>query len=88
MFGGKIGLPELFVILIIGVLPAVLGGQIFHKAGYSRWLGLLIMLPLVNLLTILWFALSKWPVETEVEWLRMKLAQATPGYTKPQGAGQ
>jgi len=73
----NLGLPELIVIVIIVVLPAVLFSQIFHKAGYSRWLGLLLLVPLVNVITIIWFALNKWPLETEVERLRMNLAQVT-----------
>ena len=78
----KLGIPEL-VILIILFLLAALWGQIFHKAWYSRWLGALLFVPIVNLVTIFWFAFSKWPLESEIERLRMNLAQvSTPG-TKP-----
>ena len=36
-------------------------GTIAHKAGYSRWFGLLVILPLVNVVLIWMFAYAKWP---------------------------
>src|SRR6516162_6887688 len=74
MFGGKIGGPELLVLFFFAILVAF-WSQIFHKAGHSRWLSLLLFVPLVNLVVFLWFAFSKWPVESEVEGLRMNLAR-------------
>lgn len=79
MFGGKIGLPELVIILLIlGVVFAVYG-QIFRKAGHSRFWALCILVPLVNLVVLLWFAYSKWPIEAELE--RLRMAQASAGTT-------
>ncbi|UTW06537.1 hypothetical protein [Pseudomonas benzenivorans] len=46
----------LFAALII--LPFCL---IFKKAGYSQWLGLLMIVPLVNLILLYFLALSTWP---------------------------
>ena len=82
MFGGKIGLPELVIILMIGIVPVVLFGEILHKAGYSRWLGLLVIIPLANFVTVIWFASSKWPLLVEVEALRNEL-RSRPGGAKP-----
>ena len=49
---------------IIGlVVQAAIFGTIFRKAGYSGWLGLLMLVPLVNLVTLLWFATAHWPLE-------------------------
>ena len=36
--------------------------QIFSKAGYSGWLSLLTLVPVVNVIVLLWFAFSTWPV--------------------------
>jgi len=76
MFGGKLGLPELAVVLLILGLVFAIYGQIFHKAGYSRLWCLCIVVPLVNLVVLLWLAYSKWPVEIELERLRMAQAQS------------
>ena len=34
---------------------------IFSKAGYSKWLSLLIMLPVVNVVMLYFLAFSAWP---------------------------
>ena len=49
--------------IVIAVIQAVIFGAIFRKAGYSGWLGLLMVLPLVNLVTLVWFATTTWPLE-------------------------
>ena len=41
-------------------------GKIFLKAGYSRWESLLLLIPLLNLLVLLWFAFADWPIEREL----------------------
>lgn len=53
------------LIILAVVLAVVLypWSKIFRKAGYTGWLCLLIIIPLVNLLTLWWFALAQWPVE-------------------------
>ena len=49
--------------LAIAVLVALAFGAIFRKAGYSPWLGVLMLVPLVNLIVLLWFAFTPdWPV--------------------------
>jgi hypothetical protein len=44
-------------------IQAAIFGAIFRKAGYSGWLGLLMAVPGVNLVTLLWFATAHWPLE-------------------------
>ena len=34
---------------------------IFRKAGYSQWLGLLMVVPIVNLVMLYFLAFSDWP---------------------------
>jgi hypothetical protein len=55
-----IGTPELIVLFLFVSLLFVFG-QIFSKAGYSRWLGVTMIIPLVNILVLTWFAFADWP---------------------------
>jgi hypothetical protein len=50
-------------IILYGILPALIFGVIFRKAGYSGWLGLLMAVPGVNLAMLAWFATTTWPLE-------------------------
>jgi hypothetical protein len=48
---------------IIGILMACLVfGRIFSKAGYSSWMGLLMLVPVANIMTVFWFAYADWPI--------------------------
>ncbi len=59
-----LGVPELIIILFIAVIPLVLiwpAMRICRRAGFSPWLGILIVIPLANIF-LLWFvAFSPWP---------------------------
>ncbi len=66
-----LGFPELIVIVAILALALVVWGKIFAQAGYSPWLGLTLIVPLVNLIVFIWFAFSKWPVRAELDRLRL-----------------
>ncbi len=54
----------------VGLAVAVLVAAVFviswificSKAGYSKWLGLLMLVPLVNVIFFLYFAFAKWPI--------------------------
>ena len=61
----SIGLPELLVIFVFGlgavlltVFPACM---ISKKAGYSPWWGLLLFVPIGNVIWTWYLALSDWP---------------------------
>ena len=58
---GPVGVPELTVVLVLALLGYFIFGQIFSKAGYPRWLGLTMMVPLLNLVVLIWFAFADWP---------------------------
>jgi len=45
-------------------------GRIFSKAGYSRWECLLMVVPILNLLALGWFAYADWPIERELQRLK------------------
>jgi hypothetical protein len=55
--------PEGWISLLALLVQAVLFGAIFRKAGYSPFLGILMAIPLINLITLIWFATAHWPLE-------------------------
>ncbi len=57
---------DLLALVLEIVLVYFVFGKIFSKAGYSRWEGLLLLVPLFNLLAIVWFAYADWPIEREL----------------------
>lgn len=60
----------LFIILGVAALLAIAGWRIFAKAGFSGWLGLLMVLPGANLLMLLILAFGEWPIHGELRQLR------------------
>jgi hypothetical protein len=72
----SIGPMEITVILLVGVLPVIAFWKIFAKAGYPGALGLLLLVPLVNLVMFFFLAFSDWPVLKELEALRRKSPQS------------
>ncbi len=68
---GGFGILELAVIVAIGTFVLFVFGKIFARAGYSSWLFLTILIPLVNLIVLVWFVFAKWPVREELDRLRL-----------------
>lgn len=70
----------------IGLAVAVLVAAVFviswificSKAGYSKWLGLLMLVPLVNVIFFLYFAFARWPI------LKSQQEEAPASVTAPQ----
>jgi hypothetical protein len=60
------------IVFGLGVIVAFVWAsvRIFQKAGYSGWLAVLYLIPVVNILTFFWFAAAEWPVEEELRRLR------------------
>lgn len=59
----------LFVIIIV-VLSIVIYWRIASKAGYPGAYSLLMLIPLVNLIVLILFAFTEWPVERELKAVR------------------
>jgi hypothetical protein len=61
----SIGAPELLLIALIVLLFAVIilipYWRIFGKAGFSPWLSLLMLVPLVNVVMLYILGFSDWP---------------------------
>ncbi len=51
--------------LIIAVLILLPFWFIFSKAGYSKWLSLLMLVPIVNFGMLYFLAISTWPSQRE-----------------------
>ena len=52
-------------LLGLGVMAAI-AGAIAHKAGFCRWYGLLILIPVINVIALYIFAFIRWPAAEEV----------------------
>jgi hypothetical protein len=61
----RLGIPELFVVFILLAVSAVVfiwpAARICRRVGFSPWLGILIMVPLANLLLLWFIAVAEWP---------------------------
>ncbi len=69
-FAGVSTLVYVVVSLLVLILAIVIWWRIFSKAGYSGALGLLMFVPIANLVLLLVLAFGTWPIEQEVERLR------------------
>ena len=71
----SVGLPELLVVVAIAASLALTiwpFWRIFSKAGFSGWLSLLTLIPLVNIAVLLYLAFAEWPVHRELNLLKQK----------------
>jgi ABC-type spermidine/putrescine transport system permease subunit II len=83
--GGPIGsfvIIALFAITLI--VLAVAFYKLFQKAGYSGAIGLLMLVPVVNLGVALYLAFAEWPILTELT--RLKMVAAFAPAASPQAA--
>ncbi|WP_404362761.1 hypothetical protein [Marinobacter sp.] len=63
MFGQPMGGGHWLWMLVIAILAVIPAWRICQRTGYPGWLGLLILIPLVNLGLLYFIAFSDWPVE-------------------------
>ena len=69
---------ESLITLAFAIAVVLVFGAIFRKAGYSAWCGLLMLVPLINLIWLIYFAASLWPVHRELAFRRMDLDDSIP----------
>ena len=79
----------LFFALASIVLTIVIWWKILSKAGFPGALGLLALVPLVNLICLIIFAFAEWPIQKELKAYRAMTSQtpSPPGYTPPPYGG-
>ena len=64
---GSIGSPELIIIFFfIGVVVILPFWRIFSKAGFSGWMSLTQIVPLVNVIGLFYLAFAEWPIHREL----------------------
>ena len=51
-----------FMMLLMAAIIIIPFWFIFAKAGYSKWISLLMVVPLVNIMVLFFLAFSQWPV--------------------------
>jgi uncharacterized membrane protein YhaH (DUF805 family) len=61
-----------FIVLVIVAIKLLICCKIFSNAGYSWALGLLILIPIVNIIMAFYLAFADWPVNKELRLLRQK----------------
>jgi ATP/ADP translocase len=70
-----LGLPELILIAVMILIIALPASRICAKAGYTAWLGVLVLVPPVSVLLLFFLAFVEWPIERQLQALR----QGAPG---------
>jgi uncharacterized membrane protein YhaH (DUF805 family) len=66
-----------FVILVIVAVKLLICCKIFSNAGYSWALGLLMLIPIVNIIMAFFLAFADWPVRRELRSLQQKQSNTT-----------
>jgi len=57
---------SIILVLIFVALFVWIWSVIFKKAGYPRAVGLLMLVPVVNVVTLIYFAVAEWPIQVEL----------------------
>ena len=65
-----------FVILVATILKILIFCKIFSNAGYSWALGLLMLIPFVNIIMAFFLAFADWPVCKELRKLKQQLEKS------------
>ncbi len=73
----------LFIVLVYHVLKAIICWKIFSKAGYSGALGLLMLIPVVDIIMAFVLAFGQWPIHRELEHLKQWHAGSQPPGPQP-----
>jgi uncharacterized membrane protein len=61
-----------FVVLLATIVKILICCKIFSKAGYSWALGLLMLLPIINIIMFFFLAFADWPVRKELRLLKQQ----------------
>jgi len=65
----------ILALLLIAPIKLLIACMVFHKTGYSWALGLLMLVPLANIIMILVLAFGDWPVRRELRRLKQMRVQ-------------
>ena len=70
VFGAVFFIAFLLVILAVNILFIIAFCKICSKAGYHWAMGLLMLIPIANLIMLCILAFGQWPIQRELEALR------------------
>lgn len=62
----------IFFVLVALAIKALIFCKIFSKAGYSWALGLLILVPIANIIMAFYLAFADWPVQRQLRQMRQQ----------------
>lgn len=92
--GAAVGIVLFSVILSLAaiIFAVVIYWKIFSKAGYSGAMGLLMFVPIANIVVLCILAFGEWPIYKELNYLRQQVARGQqypsspqyPQYSQPQ----
>jgi len=63
MFGNTMWAGHWLWMLVMAILVVVPAWRICQRIGYSGWMGILILIPMVNLVFLYFIAFAKWPAD-------------------------
>jgi hypothetical protein len=66
VFAGIFMIFVMLFALVIAVIQIVAFCKIFSKAGYSWALGLLMLVPIANIVMFFYLAFAEWPIQREL----------------------
>jgi hypothetical protein len=58
---GSLSIFHLLIVIVLGVLIVVPYWKIFPRAAWSKWMSLLMLIPVVNIIMLWVLAFKKWP---------------------------
>ena len=70
MIAGVIVIIAVLVGLLVTALQILIYCKIFSKAGFSWALGLLVLVPIANIIIFVYIAFADWPVQKELRSLK------------------
>ena len=80
VFAALLGMFGILIALIVTAIVILIWCKLFSKAGYSWALGLLMLVPIANIIMPFVLAFSDWPIRRELRLLKQQQQQSnTPG---------
>lgn len=67
---GAVSAVVIFFWLVLVIISLIIQWRIAQKAGFPGWYSLGLIVPLLNLILIVLFAFTEWPIERELRLLR------------------
>ncbi len=61
-----------FIVLVVLAIKLLICCKIFSNAGYSWALGLLMLIPIINIIMAFFLAFADWPIRKELRELKQK----------------